>query len=181
LNFIDRIGGIVRPIEITTKAKDNTTEVKIYPGITNQTTEKHDLYMPDSSFKSVIYFEDGGIDLVIQDKRYINYTANLKLIAWYNLPKINEDYYTGDLLTQTIINNIPQSLANSDYLTKIYIEQIGEDVKSKDIFSGYNYNESEWQYLNYPFDYAAINMTIYFSVPRNVNCFDPIIINPKIC
>ena len=180
LNFVNQIGGVVRPVEIN-KMVNNESDVKIYPAITNPTTKKHDLYIPDSSKKSIIYFEDNGIVSIDNDTRYTVYEANLRMICWYNLPQINEDYLTGDLLTQTLIANIPHELPNTDYLTKIFVEFTGEAAKDKSLFASYDYDEAEWQYLNYPYDYAALDFVIEFSVPRNIECFEEVTINPKVC
>lgn len=176
LNFVDRITGVVKELEI-----NKTGEVKRVPNALNTTTKKHELYLPETDYKSVIFFEDNGVTSNGNDNRYNNYTANLRLVAWYNLPKINEAYTDGALLTQTLIYTIPDTLANSDYLVKICVDVVGEVAKSKAIFSRYDFKEDQWQYLNYPFDYAAIDLQVKFSVPRNSTCFDTVVIDAESC
>ena len=176
LNFVDHIGGIVKDLEVN---RDGT--LNRYPNILNLTTLKHETFLPESKYKSVIFFEDNGVTTEGNDNRYNNYTANIRLIAWYNLPKINSAYTDGALLTQTLIYNIPDTLANSDYLTKIAIDVTGEVAKTKAIFGRYDFKEDKWQYLNYPYDYAGIDMIVKFSVPRNSSCFDAVVISPAGC
>lgn len=176
LNFVDHIGGIVKELEI-----NKNGEIKKYPNILNTTTLKHETFLPESQYKSVIFFEDNGVTSDNNDNRHNNYIANIRLIAWYNLPKINSTYYDGALLTQTLIYNIPDTLANNDYLTKINIDIVGEVAKSKSIFGKYDFKEDQWQYLNYPYDYAAIDLVVRFSVPRNASCFDAVVISPVGC
>lgn len=176
LSFVDHIGGIVKELEVTEEGTTNK-----YPNILNTTTLKHDVFLPETKYKSVIFLEDNGVTSTGNDNRYNNYEANIRLIAWYNLPKINSTYYDGALLTQTIIYTIPDTLANSDYLTKICIDIVGEVAKTKAIFGKYDFKEDKWQYLNYPYDYAAIDLKVKFSVPRNSSCFDAIVIDPQGC
>lgn len=179
LNFVDRIGGIVKELEVVSPV-DETANTKIYPVGGQDANGNHLTYLPDNKYKSVIFFEDNGTTCET-DVRYNNYESSIRLIAWYNLPAINEDYVRGDLLTQTLIHNLPHTFANTDYLTKIFLDFNGEVAKDKSIFSKYSFDEATWQYLNYPYDYAAIDLTVKYSVPRNASCFDDIIINPKVC
>lgn len=176
LNFVDHIGGIVKDLEVTKDGKTNR-----YPNILNLTTLKHETFLPESKYKSVIFFEDNGVTSDTNDNRYNNYIANIRLVAWYNLPKINSTYTDGALLTQTLIYTIPDTLANSGYLTKIAIDISGEVAKTKGIFSRYDFKEDQWQYLNYPYDYAGIDLVVKFSIPRNSSCFDKVVISTEDC
>ena len=176
LNFVDHIGGVVKDLEYTREGNINR-----YPNILNTTTLKHELFLPESKYKSVIFFEDNGITSTGNDNRYNNYEASLRLIAWYNLPKINKAYTDGALLTQALIYTIPDTIDNSNYLTKISVDIVGEVSKTKAIFGRYDFKEEQWQYLNYPFDYAGIDLRVKFSVPRNSSCFTPIVIDPEGC
>jgi hypothetical protein len=180
LNFVDKIGGIVKELEVVSP-NDGASDTKVYPVCGQDATGKHITFLPDTSKKSVIFFEDNGTNETGNDVRYNNYESSIRLIAWYNLMKINEDFTEGDLLTQTLIYNIPHTLPNSDYLTKIFIDFNGEVTKDKSIFGKYNFDEATWQYLNYPYDYAAIDLTVRYSIPRNASCFDSITIKPKTC
>lgn len=179
LNFVDRIGGIVKTLEVVSPVSGVATTFN-YPVGSQDANGNHITYLPDTSFKSVIFFEDNGTTAE-SDVRYTNYQSSIRLIAWYNLPKINKAYTRGDLLTQTLIHNLPHTFANTDYLTKIYLDFSGEVAKDKSIFSKYSFNEETWQYLNYPFDYAAIDLTVSYSVSRNASCFDAIVIDPNTC
>ena len=176
LNFVERITGVVKELEVNKEGV-----IGVYPTALNTSTLKHDIFMPESRYKSVIFFEDNGVTSEGNDNRYNNYTANLRLIAWYNLPLINSAYRDGALLTQTLIYTIPDTLANSDYLTKICVDITNEQTKGKGVFGRYTFPEDKWQYLNYPYDYAAIDIDVKFSVPRNATCFDAVVIDPASC
>ena len=70
---------------------------KTYPVSCNTTAEdcKNGLYndlTPNSKYKTVIYFEDGGVSFNLRQGDFICYTSNLKLVCWINVPLYKADW-----------------------------------------------------------------------------------------
>lgn len=182
LNFIDKLGGLTKVIEIT--QDDEAKTINKVPGdysANQHTTDKntYQTYQPDMSKKSVIYFEGEGIALDSHESRYINLTSSLKLVAWFNLERINKTLNSATQLMLLLMNAIPKSFPNQSNILKARVIFQGQDPKSPDIFSKYNYNEAELQHLMYPCDYGALNYDIKFSI--RPECIADIILNPADC
>ena len=181
LNFVERIGGVVKPI--TEQIKDGEDMVdKIFPGVYREDTtcdqRRYQAMTPDTTVKSVIYFEGGEADVLDESRRYIDFAARLQLVCWCNLPKINQAYTDASLIMANIMKNMPKTLANTDYLTKMRIFYDGYE-KDEGIFDPYTYNEEEFQYLIFPFDWFVLNYNVFFSVAKD--CPDDVVLDPSTC
>jgi len=179
LAWIEKIAGLVKPVTY----KDKSGEEKTMPVYTSDTDLCHishyEDFCPDSKKKSIVYFEDQGMDVLNAGCNYIDIETNLRIVCWCNLKLINPEYSDAILLKLDIIKNITQNPANNDWVTKIDVQFEGEETKSPDIFSDYTYDEQK-QFLMYPYDYFALNYKVRYSVPVN-ECFDDIVISPDIC
>jgi len=185
LNFVERISGVVRPVKIVLRTdKDGKTIFKLVPMAINDFDDACELgslipMIPYSKYMSVHFFEDGGIDIVDQDSRYLHMEAHLRLVSWYNLNLININYTDCNLLTANVLAAIPYRLPNSGYYTVIRVEPNAEDVKGAAVFGAYTMDDKEKQYANYPFDCAAIRYVVKFWFP--INCIESITINSGVC
>lgn len=180
LNFVDQLGGLVKIAEI--KQSDKTVKrVPVDYSLSQHQTDinNHQAYMPDSKKRSVIYFEDKGIETVRHTSRYIDMVSTLKLVAWFNLERIDKDLNNCTQLMFLLAQNIPKSFANQYNILKARTKLIGLDIKNKNIFSDYDYDEAEMQLLMYPYDYGDINYNIFFSI--NPSCVDDVVINKQDC
>lgn len=184
LNFSEVVGGIATTISQNKPAKDNKIIVKKFPAYYNEnkTTCSASDYIdlvPNSNKRSIIYFENNGIKISPINGNIIECVADVRLVCWANLKKINDTFINADTLKLLVIQAMPVSLSNVFPYSFIRIELTGEETKSVALFSKYTYNEEEKQYLIYPFDYFALNYEISFYV--GINCIDPILISPSVC
>lgn len=182
LSFVDRLGGLVKPLTFYNKTEDGT-ETKTIPVEVNALTRPcnnndYNAFLPDSKYMSVIFFQDQGSDLKSEDTYYRYITSSLRIACWFNLPKINADYTDCDLLVMAILEAIPDRIANTSELFQIQTTFSGLAANTEDIFSDYDLNEAEHQYKQYPYDTAGINFTVDYAIGRN--CID-ILTNPLIC
>jgi len=181
LNWIDKTAGVVKPLRVKIKGG----EEKVYPIYLNDATlcdsSTYTDLVPDSSKMSILYFEDGGSEVIESGCKYTDMETSLKLVCWLNLKRINVDYTDALDIKLNLINNIPASIDNTDWVTKIRVMFGSEEVKSADIFSEYTYDEAEHQYLIYPYDYFALNYRIKYSIPMDSDCLTDIVINPGVC
>lgn len=183
INFVDRIGGIVIPLTVNKNIGDGI-DGKILPVALNSlkgtcNPSRYESYNPDSTKKSVLYFENNGHTVLSDNMGFITKQLNVRLVAWFNLPKINSTLTDADDLKDIIISTMPEWIANVGNASGIRILLTGEEVRSPAIFSAYSYDEAEKQYLIYPFDYFALNYQITYRVGKG--CTDDIIINPSSC
>jgi hypothetical protein len=184
LNFSETVAGCVTTLSVNRPAKDNKVVIKKYPVYINTNKDVCDnsdyiALVPNSDKKSIIYFEENGIRSKMINNNLIEITANVKLIFWCNLKRINSTFTDAELLKLNIIKAIPDTIANIFPYSFVRINYIGEDAKNVSIFSKYTYNEEEKQYLIYPFDYFALNYEILFQVGKN--CVEDIVISPAEC
>jgi hypothetical protein len=177
LPFIDKIAGLVRPLKVEVPGPNNTKVLKTYPIASDVTSEAcisgaYKNLIPDSKYKSIIYFEDAGITMTYREKRWVSFTSRLTLVCWLNLSKLMDcDYHTGS--TEAILSimaNLPEGVIQSGVYREIRITSISEVVKSNAIFGRYTYDEIKTQYLLYPFDFFALNMVVDFRI--NLSCVE---------
>jgi len=180
LDFIDKIAGLVSActFDIVVRDKENnpTTVQKTFP-IACCLTEKctietayQDL-MPNSDYKTVIYFEDKGVSWVKTEGRYKHYTSNVRLVCWINVAKILGDTCKeGDTCTLSthliaeIIRSLPEFPGHHNPFNMVFSEVIDQEVRSPSIFSAYTYDEKHSQYLMYPYDYFALDIQTSFAI-----------------
>lgn len=185
LNFVDRISGLVKPTKVVLKNEEETA-VKVVPMAINDfgiDCDPGDLMpmLPDGQYKSVHFFEDGGIEFVEggEESRYYYCEATLRLVSWYNLKQINQAFTDCNLLTANILAIVPFRLANSGYYTQITVEPTVEETKGASVFDAYDLNDAEKQFATYPYECTAISFNVGFAIP--INCVVPIVLNPAEC
>jgi len=176
LDFVDKIAGLVATQNMNIPDKDGVKVQKSYPVACCVTADdcKNGAYndlCPDSKYKTVIYFEDGGItfDRYVGNWKY--YKSSLRLVCWINVAKILlDDCYTGAACTLSahliaeIIRHLPRHPQHHTELDYVYSEVTGQQIHSNSIFANYTYNEKQTQYLMYPFDYFALNIDTQFAI-----------------
>lgn len=169
LDFIDKISGLV-----STQYRNVEGVVKSYPvaccvpddckdGDYNDMT-------PNSKYKSVIYFEDGGVNFVRAQGNFKYYRSSLRLVGWLNVKMILGDECEASQCTYSshaimdIIRSLPEFPQNISPFTQVYIEVDSQVIRDKSIFSKYTYNELQTQYLMSPYDYFALDITTTFAI-----------------
>ena len=190
LAWVEKYAGLTRPITISQPNPNGaTTPVKkTFPVACNVTPEECDkkgLYndlMPNSKYKSVMYFEDFGINITGSDAHYINCQSTLRLVCWLNGKKLG---YDGCGISSIAVMGILKVFAgmfnpfNEGNFVKIKIGAVSEAPKEPQIFTKYSYDESASQLLMYPFDYFALNLRVDFSIP--FNCITDFEVLPEQC
>lgn len=182
LSFVDKLTGLVRAVVISEETEAGKKR-KSFPVACNvsaadctNTSNLKEL-CPDDSKKSVMYFEEnGGSQLIGFEKGNFKYRAQLRLVGWLNLPKLGVTSCSWSAAAVlNIINVMPLDYFNitGKPYTRCKITGLNEVNKSAAIFSKYTYDEAVNQYLIYPLDYFALDITIEYVVPRN--CIEALI------
>lgn len=179
LNFADRVAGIVTPVSKKVFDNDNRAVVKVFPIYENDPTtcESGDyiICVPDEKFTSLIYFEEITSTIVSENNNSYKITADVRLVAWFNLKKINATA-THDILMRLILQAIPEKVAEFGDMWDIRINLTGIENKQPQIFSGYTYDEAETQYLLFPYEYGSLRFTVNYNMNK---CVDDITITPN--
>jgi len=179
LNFADNVGGLVKTFQ--ERIKDTVKTYPIYPNPKKTNCSRADYlkFVPDSAFKSCIYFEEISTQIVSDNRRYYEKLSTVRLVGWFNLPKINKGLVSSEQLQHLIIDAIPETLQNINPASNISISIAAQPVKNAAIFNRYNYDETVRQYLIYPFDYFAIDLRISYNIARG--CVDDVVLNIDPC
>ena len=185
LPFLDRVGGIVK---ILTQNKPNDSGgvyTMRYPAVFNltpQTCSDASTYkdmIPNSDYMSLLYFEHKNTITTEAGADYQKKETVIRLVFWGNMAKINPVYTDTDLIAATIIASIPKTYQPFSGVSAIYIELISEVVKNSEIFADYTYNESEKQYLIYPYDYFALDFRVTYQIANQ--CLADLVLSPDVC
>jgi hypothetical protein len=180
LDFVDKIAGLTAVTTFDIRGPDNTVVQKSFPVACCVTADdcKEGAYndlMPNSDYKTVIYFEDGGISFEKYERGHKYYRSTLTLVCWINIEKITESGYCKSEVPCTysahiiadIIRHLPLFPENHAPFDQVYSEITSQVVRSPAIFSKYTYDEKHSQYLMAPYDYFALEISTTFSVCLN--------------
>ena len=184
-SYVERIAGIV-DVANDVKQTGKGSIIKRFPiacnveGIDcNETGFLNDL-VPNSSKKSVIFFEDiTGVAKIGQRGVYYNFEARPRLVAWINKKKLGK---TDCSISTIIIANIIKLLEtikheNVGYFQNINVEVVSEVPRSPAIFNRYTFDNMS-QYLMHPYEYFALNLKVNFWM--SPDCLDEFIVEPEI-
>lgn len=182
LDFVDKIAGLtsVLTFDITATEKatgTKSTVQKSFPVaccVSNAQCVKDGMYeelMPNSIYDTVIYFEDGGVTKEKTESNWIYYRSTLRLVCWINVAKIlGDDCNDGTACTLSshliveIIRALPKFPAHHSPFNHVFSEITNQLIRSPSIFSAYTYDEKHSQYLMYPYDYFALDISTAFAV-----------------
>ena len=176
LDFVDKIAGLVSTIYMDVKGTEGVVQ-KAFPVACCVTADdcKNGAYndlMPDSSYKTVIYFEDGGITFEKYESNWKYFKSSLRLVCWINIEKLTESGYCKSEVPCTyaahivaeIIRALPRFPEHHAPFDNVYSEVTSQIVRSPAIFSSYTYDEAHSRYLMAPFDFFALNIETSFAM-----------------
>lgn len=176
LDFVDKIAGLVQTVYMDVTDENNVRVPKSYPVACCTTAEdcKQGAYndlTPDSKYKTVIYFEDGGVSFERTTSTHKWYRSNLRLVCWINVAKLKEQTCYTNLtctvsahLIADIIRHLPSFPENISPFDQVFIEVTNQAIRSNSIFSAYTYNEKQTQYLLSPYDFFALDIQTDFAL-----------------
>jgi hypothetical protein len=185
--FVDVLSGVVAVV--TFDAGGDTKIVKRFPvsydtndsGNPCFTNPERDL-VPDSSRKSIIYFEDMGLSRTITDGRR-TYQSRLRLVAWLNRTRLVAGRYTeiAGRVMADIISRLETTgkLENFDIFQRFNTQVANIPPVSPALFGQYNYDETIRQHLRPPYEYFAIDLLTTFEV--RINCLEELTWEVQAC
>lgn len=166
--FIDVLAGLVQTVE-DFQPVDNAQSIRNrFPmsyDITldaNCYTGKERALIPDSSKKSIIYFEDFGSSIGRAGRNGdVEFTSNLRLVAWMNRARLVGDNYAdvSGYAIPAIIGRLDLKFENIGIFKRLSIKASRLPQADAGLFSRYTYDETTRQYLMPPFEVFGIDFT----------------------
>jgi hypothetical protein len=180
LDFVDKLAGLVTTATLNIGEGDAKVQ-KSFPVACCVTADdcKTGMYndlVPDSKYKTVIYFEDGGVSFEKAQGKWKYYDSTLRLVCWINVKKIMGDTCDSQPCTLSsciiakIIRALPVNPENHSPFDHVYSEVTDQVVRDASIFGRYTYNLTQAQYLMYPYDYFALTIKTSFAICLNGTC-----------
>jgi hypothetical protein len=182
LPFIDLLGGMVQTLTVKDSVGDPddlTAQPKIivnkFPvtidaiGAGNCTGPEIPMN-PDSSRKSIIYFEDFGIQNTDRLHGNPGYNSSIRLVCWLNRNRLVGDAHkmVAGIMQSTIIGKIAgRNPQNIDIFTRLTVEVARILPQDNGIFARYTYDETVRQHLRPPYEFFAIDFTCKYYVPAS--------------
>lgn len=171
LTFVDKIAGLVSTQYVTIDGVTKSYPVACCVTADDCKTGAYNDLSPNSKYKTVLYFEDGGVSFQKAVGNFRHYQSRLRLVCWINVAKLFGDAcYTDTPCTAStnmiieIIRAIPNFPVNFAPLMQVRFEVVSQAVRSNSIFSAYTYNETQTQYLLAPYDYFALDIDTTFAI-----------------
>lgn len=187
LPFADLVAGLAQTLTYTDTNEDGATVTKRLPvsyDVWNggDCTGKEIALIPDSSRKSIIYFEDYGIAPAGVLHGLQGYIASLRLVCWLDRSKLVGDAYTEIAgrcqasIIGVLCNTNPK---NSGMFQRLSLKLQRIPPQDPALFARYTYNETDRQYLRPPFEFFGIDLTAAFYV--SAKCLEGINWNVEAC
>lgn len=173
LSWIDKIAGLTQVAKVTQGDTEKRFPVSCQLSYDDACRVGcYDELMPNSQYKSVVFFEDVGFSFVRQEGNKLYYESRLRLIAWLNYRLLTESGCgsSGDYII-SILKILPTSPVNIGDLLRFSTVVTSQAARSSDIFGKYTFDEKRSQYMMIPFDFFALDLRTNFMIINE--CIDP--------
>lgn len=170
LDFVDKIAGLVSTQYMTIDGVQKAYPIACCVTADDCKEGSYNDLTPNSQYKSVIYFEDGGVSFDRYAGNFKYYTSRLRLVCWLNVKLILGDECDASQCTYSshavadIIRHLPAFPIHFAPFVRVYAEITNQIIRDNSIFSKYTYNELQKQYLMSPYDYFALDISTTFAI-----------------
>jgi len=191
LPYIEKYGGVVQTIQkvIPGTGDNGKAIVKRIPiSAVHEAPANCDLteatsihFIPEGKLKGLLYFEDGG-SVMEPGKRHTGLTfwrSRLRLVVWMNQKLLKEtfDIELGSVAMNEMISLLCTKPVNYDVFKNMAVRVASIPPATSSLFSEYDYNEKETQFLMPPYDFFAIDLDVFFGIPKG--CKVPVVPDPN--
>lgn len=178
--WLDRVCGLVEPLQVNV-TKDVIKKIPAYrePSQTGcNVGNDYIACVPDTGLKSIIYMESDTPSQVGISSRWTEYELPVTIVCWLNLKQINPAFTDYSQFANELLNNIPEfpTIQQPVAYMRAWLR---ETKHSPDVFTNYDYDEAEQQFLIYPFDYFSLTVLVRFRFMNG--CYTPITLDPSPC
>lgn len=179
LGIIETLQGLTRVLEYY---PDEESKVKRIPYpvdyIESQECQDQELtiLVPDSSKRSIVYFEATPATFISGQDKSTSYSAVISLVCWYN----TNGFENKDTIQTRLVSRFSSYIKSSSYSEGDFLD-IGEIevlrvVEDPSVFSKYTYDQANSQYLTHPYGYFKIEFKTDFLLYENTDCDEPIVV-----
>lgn len=190
LPFVDVLAGMAQTVTQTDTGQDDTVPAVI----TKKFPVSYDVVgagncvgtevalIPDSSKKSIIYFEDFGIQVTGRVHGMVGYNSSLRLICWLNRANLVGATYTeisGRCQAAVVDTLLTRNPENIGMFTRLIVNVARIPPQDPALFGKYTYDETTRQYLRPPFEFFGIDFTATYQAPAK--CLSGINWNLQTC
>lgn len=171
---IDKIAGLVRVVEYAQESRSGTAQtmripVSIDTNIVGSNKYKDRELIPNSSNKSIIYFEDNGISSGLSNAYGKHHISKLTMVCWMNLKRVTGSSTPGSDFMMLLLKKIESLPFNSGKYLNVIVSHENILPQDSKIFSKYTYDEKEKQYLMSPYEFFAVNLSVKYIVSSRCN------------
>ena len=164
LSFADKWAGLVFPLKKLVENIEKTFPASMNIDGVCDDSDMIDL-VPNSDKKSILYLEKiGNIEFTQISKGYYLADANLLLVCWYNLDKINSGVYLDEgVIATNVLTCIPRTIDNAllTYSKSVNINPVNM-TSGAELLSKYTYAEAKTQYATFPYGVIGIQLNIQY-------------------
>ena len=170
LPWVERYGGIARPLRIYT---EGTETYKLYPirkGLTHDQCHRQARYtdlIPDSRYANLLYSEiqqhPTERPSTVKGRNMVMMESKVRLVYWLNLAKMGKTQDGSEVTAGRIGKELISTLIGMAKLTDgSTVEYLGftNIVSDPAIFSPYDYPQSIGALMLYPYDFGAVDFTV---------------------
>lgn len=187
--WLDKYAGLTRAISTKLKGAKPQTWPIAY-GVTDPQECDQDgtpvnAMLPDEKYKSVLWIEcDQFPRRLPQNIGQPLWQVRFRVIVWLNGNKLKREDDTrvglADVAYQNLVSALESNNEDVGNYKCINTEVIGSGpATGPAIFSRYTFNETRSQYLHFPFDFFALDVSMEFVAPRN--CEEELIAEDATC
>lgn len=182
--YVDKIGGLTRVARQQREGREIVIPVAgdVDEAYACDPATIRDM-VPDERYGCMVYFEDRGTTRETSRTRGTFYSASIRLVCWVNTAKFGSDPNAADRILEQFTSdlNVGQPY-NTDTLIGLKHQVDGIPQRGASIFSQYTYPEAARQYLLWPFDAFALDITATYRIkpgceeaptPENDACWTP--------
>lgn len=175
LPFIDVLAGLVQTVETQDMLEAGGSKIKKFPvsydtvKLGDCTGREKDL-QPDSSKKSITYFEDFGSDVLEVKNGSTTFVSRLRMVCWLNRNRLVGDAYaeiSGMCIAGAIGALSTVNPLNIESFSRLAIKPTRVPAQDSALFSRYTYDEKVRQYLRPPFEVFGIDITCTYVVHKH--------------
>ena len=175
LTWADKIAGLTQVLRVNQSEGDVKTEkrIPISCDISYDNCQQgcYDELVPNSNYRSIIYFEDGSFSFTHSQGKKKYYESRLRLVCWLNYTKMPGGCGSSGDYVIDIIKAFPAYPVNLTDMLAFNVEVISQQPRSVNIFGQYSYNEFQTQYLMLPYDFFALDLRTTFYIISE--CVEP--------
>lgn len=189
LPFTDTIAGLVQRVEYRELDQDNVPVTKRMP-VAYDVSETPNICLkgperalvPDSSKRSIIYFEDGGSSFIDRQSSWLHFRASLTMVCWMNRERLVGNAHaeiSAHVIASCVGKLVNRQPENHGIFTRIITNVTRIMPQDATIFARYTYDETVTQYLRPPAEFFGLTVSVDYRI--NPDCVSSLQITPAVC